>query len=412
MPFVITTATKKIANLKKRIKIIQGGTSAGKTIGILEVLIDKCQAEDVAGDITSVTSESFPHLKRGGIRDFLNIMKSQNYYVDGRWNRTDYIYTFESGAILEFFSSDQPAKTRGPRRKRLFMNEANNMPFETFEQLEIRTTEEIYIDYNPTHEFWVQLELLGKRDDIDFIVLTYKDNEALDPAIVATIEQRRNRPNWWKTFGEGLLGEIEGKIYKDWQIIDGEIPHEARLERYGLDFGYTNDPTSIVAVYRYNGGLILNQVTYQKGLSNKQIADIFSNLPKALVIADSAEPKSIDEISSFGINIIPCEKGKDSVMWGIQLVQDQRISVTSRSIDIIKEYRNYTFVEDRNGKITSEPDHLFSHSMDAIRYAITSIPKLYKSETGQEKEDRLFREMIKRKNQVKSGTRKPLFVKP
>lgn len=373
MSFTITTATKKIHNLKKRIKVIQGGTSAGKTIGILEVLIDKCQSEDGPGDITSITSESFPHLKRGAIRDFLAIMKAQEYFQDKRWNKTDYIYTFETGAILEFFSSDQPSKTRGPRRKRLFMNEANNMPFETFEQLEIRTTDEIYIDYNPTTEFWVQLELLGKRDDIDFIVLTYLDNEALQPSIVASIEQRKNRKGWWQVYGLGQLGEVEGKIYKDWQIID-EIPHEARLVRRGLDYGYTNDPTAIVAIYQYNGGFIWDEECYQKGLSNKQIADTILNLtdPQTTVVPDSAEPKSNDELVSYGVNVLPANKGRGSVLQGIQYVQHQRVSVTKRSVNIIREYRNYLWQVDKNGKVINDPEHTFSHSMDAGRYAMES----------------------------------------
>ena len=372
MQYVITTATKKIAKLKKRIKVIQGGTSAGKTIGILEVLIDKCQAEDKPGDVTSVTSESFPHLKRGAIRDFLSIMQGQGYFEDLRWNKTDYIYTFESGAILEFFSSDQPSKVRGPRRKRLFINEANNVPFETFEQLEVRTTDEIYIDYNPTVEFWVQLDILGKRTDVDFVILTYKDNEALQQTIIDSIEQRKNRPGWWKVYGLGELGEVEGKIYANWQFID-DIPHEARLERYGLDFGYTNDHTSIVAIYYYNGGYILDEICYQKGLSNKQIADILVNQPKALVIADSAEPKSIDEIRSYGINIQPTLKGKDSIRQGIQVVQDQPISITKRSVDTIKEYRNYLWEVDRNGRVLNEPIGIYNHSMDAIRYGMCSL---------------------------------------
>lgn len=372
MQYVITTATKKIAKLKKRIKVIQGGTSAGKTIGILEVLIDKCQAEDKPGDVTSVTSESFPHLKRGAIRDFLSIMQGQGYFEDLRWNKTDYIYTFESGAILEFFSSDQPSKVRGPRRKRLFINEANNVPFETFEQLEVRTTDEIYIDYNPTVEFWVQLDILGKRTDVDFVILTYKDNEALQQTIIDSIEQRKNRPGWWKVYGLGELGEVEGKIYANWQFID-DIPHEARLERYGLDFGYTNDHTSIVAIYYYNGGYILDERCYQKGLSNKQIADILVNQPKALVIADSAEPKSIDEIRSYGINIQPTLKGKDSIRQGIQVVQDQPISITKRSVDTIKEYRNYLWEVDRNGRVLNEPIGIYNHSMDAIRYGMCSL---------------------------------------
>ena len=172
-------------------------------------------------------------------------------------------------------------------------------------------------------------------------------------------------------YGLGQLGVAEGRIYKDWQIID-DIPHEARLERYGLDFGYTNDPSAIVALYYYNGGFIIDEVLYQKGLHNKQIADTLNTLPKALTIADSAEPKSIDEIRQYGINIIPATKGQGSVLQGIQFVQQQRISVTKRSLNVIKEYRNYLWQTDKDGKIINEPSHLFSHSMDAIRYAFDS----------------------------------------
>ena len=172
-------------------------------------------------------------------------------------------------------------------------------------------------------------------------------------------------------YGLGQLGEVEGKIYKDWAEID-VIPHEARLERYGLDFGY-NDPSAIVAIYRYNGGYILDEIAFTKGLSNKQIADILANYPSALVVADSAEPKSIHEIASYGISIIPAQKGNDSVRNGIQLVQSQRISVTKSSTNIIKEYRNYLWATDREGKILNEPEHLYSHSMDSIRYALSSM---------------------------------------
>lgn len=172
------------------------------------------------------------------------------------------------------------------------------------------------------------------------------------------------------------LGEpynLEAKIYKDWQIID-TIPHEARLERYGLDFGYSNDPTAIVAVYKYNGGIIVDEITYQKGLSNKQIADILTMQPKrTLAIADSAEPKSIDEIAAYGVSIMPSKKGRDSIMQGIQYVQDQRVSVTKRSVNLIKEYRNYLWMTDKDGKIINEPSPIFNHCMDAVRYAINSF---------------------------------------
>lgn len=370
--YLATAATRKIARLSKRIRAVQGGTSASKTISVLLYLIDSAQ-RDTKSTTTSVVSESFPHLKRGAIKDFLSIMDEHEYYQDARWNKTDYVYTFETGSKLEFFSADQPGKVRGPRRDRLFINEANNVPYETFDQLEVRTKEFIFLDWNPTNEFWFYTDV-ADRNDVEHIILTYRDNEALDPAIVASIEQRKNRKGWWQVYGEGQLGEVEGKIYKGWQIID-EIPHEARLERYGLDFGYSNDPSALIAVYYYNGGYILDEITFLKGLSNKQLADTILNESQALVIADSAEPKSIDEIRSYNVNILPAEKGKDSVNSGIQLVQDQRISITKRSTNLIKEYRNYLWETDKDGKIINEPEHTFSHSMDALRYAIVSLIK-------------------------------------
>lgn len=182
-------------------------------------------------------------------------------------------------------------------------------------------------------------------------------------------DDKKNRPGLYKHKWLGEPFSSERKIYKDWNIID-EIPHEARLERYGLDFGYSNDPSSIVAVYKYNGGFILDEITYQKGLSNKQIADILLNQPQALTIADSAEPKSIDEIRTYGVNILPALKGQGSVNKGIQYVQDQRISVTKRSLNVIREYRNYLWQTDKEGRIINVPDGGFDHSMDAIRYAL------------------------------------------
>jgi phage terminase large subunit len=372
MAFQLTTATRKIAGMKKRIRAIQGGTAASKTISVILILINQAQMDETP-TLSSIVSESFPHLKRGAIRDFLNIMEMHKYFEPKRWNKTDYVYTFETGSKIEFFSADQPAKVRGPRRDRLFINECNNIPQETFDQLEVRTREVIYLDWNPTSEFWYYGSV-AQREDVEHIILTYRDNEALDQSIVESIEQRKGRKGWWQVYGEGQLGEVEGKIYREWLVIDN-IPHEARLERYGLDFGYSNDPTAIVAVYKYDGGYIWDEICFHKGLANKQIADLLLNQPQALVIADSAEPKSIDEIKMYGINIIGAEKGKDSVRNGIQIVQDQRMSVTKRSINIIKEYRNYLWEVDSDGKILNEPEHMFSHSMDAGRYAMASIIK-------------------------------------
>jgi phage terminase large subunit len=368
--FQQTSATKKIVNLKQRIRAVCGGTSASKTVSIELYLINLAQ-NDRKPTLTSIVSESIPHLKRGAIRDFKNILQEHRYWKDSQWNATDSVYTFETGSKIEFFSSDNGDKLRGARRDRLFINEANNVTKDAFDQLEVRTKEFVFLDWNPTNEFWFYTEILNIRPDIEFITLTYKDNEALDKRIVESIEARKSNKSWWQVYGEGKLGEVESKIYKDWLIID-DIPHEARLERYGLDFGYANDPSSIVAIYRYNSGFILNEITYQHGLSNRQIADILKNLDSALVIADSSEPKSIDEIKSYGLNIIGATKGKDSVRHGIQCVQDQKISVTKRSLNIIKEYRNYLWMTDKDGKILNVPEHIFSHSMDAIRYGLSN----------------------------------------
>ena len=691
--------------MTKRIRICQGGTSASKTFSIIFYLARLARLDDKP-TLTSIVSESFPHLKRGAMRDFLIIMKELGIFENNRWNKTDSFYTFETGSKIEFFSVDQADKVRGARRERLFINEANNVSFDAFEQLEVRTKEFIFIDYNPVAEFWAFTEL-NNRNDVERIILTYKDNEALNQNIIDSIEQRKNRMGWWKVYGLGELGEIEGRIYTGWQIID-KIPHEARLERYGLDFGYcvdnkteiltkdgwktynhltikdivltlnsetglsewqkvekvnvfkgryemwsmeklghssfttnnhkwlienhnkysfketeklimgdnipaarecstlpkkeiytdsfielmawfwtegqitdggisiwqnegknaerirgclikefgeqilksrngrnrafagwterpkrnklchfainlnganrfleiapnkiikskfivnltlkqlklfldisvradgyitkngtgiitqnsierlypiqiacalmgirttlksfinknklnygkelfrltlfkarknvyigesekgrfifegiiwcptvkngtwfarrngttyftgnTNDPTAIMAIYYYNGGWILDEKVYKRGMMNPDIANTLKTMPEKLVVADSAEPKSIDEIRAYGINIIPAKKGKDVKRFGIQLIQDQPISVTKQSINAIKEYRNYLWMSDRNGKLISpnEPEDGNDHCLDAVRYAFETLGRLKQEQT-------------------------------
>jgi len=367
-----TTATKKIFSLKKRIRAVSGGTAASKTFSIIIWLIDYCQSSKNRNKIATVVSESYPHLEKGAMVDFKNIMKDRNYWSDDRWNGSRHSYEFEVGNKLEFYSVDTYGKAHGPRRDVLFLNECNNLAYNIVDQLIVRTREVVWMDWNPTNEFYFYTEMLGKRDDIDFITLTYLDNEALDEVTKKEILSHKNNRNWWKVYGLGQLGEVEGRIYTGWQTIE-EVPFEARLERYGLDFGYSNDPTAIVAVYRYNGGYILDEITYIKGLSNKDIADILINERRCLVIADSAEPKSIDEITSYGISILGGLKGEGSVNKGIQYVQQQRISVTKRSTNVLKEYRNYLWQTDKEGKIINEPEVVWNHSMDAIRYAINSM---------------------------------------
>jgi len=376
MIYTKTRAVDKILSLRKRLRILQGGSSAGKTIAILLIFIDRCQNEK--GKLFSVVSETLPHLKKGAIRDFLNIMEGHGYYQDASWNRTDFIYTFENGTKIEFFSADSPDKVRGPRRDVLFINEANNISYETYTQLAIRTNEDIYIDYNPVAEFWVHDDVMIPENEntYDFLILTYKDNDALPESVVAELESRKNKPDWWKVYGEGLIGGQEGRVYTGWTQLD-EIPIGAKLERYCLDFGYTNDPTALLAIYYYDQTYIIDEIIYQKGLSNKQIADtINAQEKKALVVADAAEPKSIDEIRSYGINIIAAVKGQGSITQGIALVQEQTIQITKRSTNTLKESRNYLWDKDANDKPTGNPIGIWNHSMDAIRYGMTSIVPL------------------------------------
>lgn len=372
-----TTALKKIVKLEKRYRLIAGGTSASKTISALQFLIALCQTDEKP-TLTSIVSESFPHLRRGSMRDFLNIMQEHGYFNDDRWSKTEYTYTFETGSKLEFFSPDQPSKVRGPRRDRLFVNELNNIDKESFEQLAVRTKEFIVADWNPTSEFYAYEEYIDHRDDVDFIILTYKDNEALSIEIIKEIESRKGNKNWWRVYGEGLLGEAEGRIYTGWNIIE-DIPHEAELVRRGLDFGFSNDPSTIVDVYRYNGGYILDERLYRKGMHNNEIAAFINNLdkPTTLVIADSAEPKSVSELQQFGVPILGVIKkgfNKQSYLKAsIDYMQQQRISVTKNSTNLIKEYRNYLWLSDKEGKILNEPTPGNDHALDASRYAFDGL---------------------------------------
>ena len=364
-----TTAAKKINALKKRIKIIQGGTSASKTFSTLFILINKAMFYDNLE--ISVVAESIPHLRRGAVRDFEKIMKWGCRYTEGSFNKSLLKYQFQNGSFIEFFSADDASKLRGARRDILYINECNNVSFDAYNELSIRTKKEIYLDFNPSNEFWVHNELKGE-DDTDFIILTYKDNEALDDGIVQQIEKNRLKAktstywrNWWLVYGEGKIGQLQGAVFSNYKIID-TIPTEARLMGIGMDFGYTNDPTSIIEVYKLNETRILNEITYQTGLLNSDIAKL---LPKNVpVYADSAEPKSIADIQRYGITIKGVTKGKDSINYGIDVMQREDYLVTSQSTNLIKELRSYCWDTDKTGKRLNKPIDNFNHAIDAVRY--------------------------------------------
>ena len=367
--FKVTTAIRKILALKKRIKIIQGGTSAGKTFGILPILIDKAARH--SGLEISVVAETIPHLRRGALKDFLKIMRWTNRYVDANFNKSLLRYEFANGSVIEFFSADDASKLRGARRDILYINECNNVTFESYNELAIRTKKEVYLDFNPANEFWVHTELKDEPDS-DFIILTYLDNEALDQSIIDQIEKNKEKSktseywrNWWNVYGLGLVGSLEGVVFNNWKIVD-TIPNEARLIGIGLDFGYSVDPTAIVEVYVYNGQRIVNEKVYRTGMLN---SDIAKELPKHVVVyADSAEPKSIEEIRRQGITIKGVTKGKDSINYGIDVMQRQDYLVTANSTNLIKELRAYCWDTDKTGVRLNKPAGGNDHIIDALRY--------------------------------------------
>jgi phage terminase large subunit len=363
-----TTAQNKIAQLKKRVRIVRGGTSSSKTFSIIPMLITYAVQKD--NTEISIVSESIPHLRRGAIRDFLKIMQMVGMYDPNKWNKSSLTYTFSNNSFIEFFSADQPDKLRGARRDVLFINECNNVDWESYYQLAIRTRKFIYLDYNPVTEFWVDTELVHDADS-EMIVLTYKDNEALDSSRIAEIEKAREKAetseywrNWWAVYGLGQIGNLEGVIFSNYQLID-TIPDDARLLGCGVDFGYSVDPTAIVEVYQYNDQRIIKEICYRTGMLNSDIAKV---LPKGVpVYADSAEPKSIEEIRRFGISIKGVTKGKDSINYGIQVMQGQNYMITKDSTNLIKELRGYCWDKGKDGKTLPIPvgdDHI----IDAWRY--------------------------------------------
>jgi phage terminase large subunit len=386
MDFKYTTAISRIRRMTARKKVIQGGTSAGKTLAILAVLIDIAAKNKTE---ISVVSESIPHLRRGAIKDFAKVMQWTGRWVADRWNKTLLTYNFANGSVIEFFSADSEARLRGARRQVVYINEANNIDFESYYQLAIRTSEAIYIDFNPTHEFWAHTEVLPEQD-AELIILTYNDNEALPDTIRRDIELNRTKAetsaywaNWWKVYGLGQVGTLQGAIYEDFEVVEGIDVSRAKFVALGLDWGFSNDPTALVAIYRQGDCLLIQELLYSTGLTNQDIADKLRSLGITRaweIVADSAEPKSIEEIYRLGFNIKPAEKGPDSVRNGIDILKRFKLQVTKDSTNLIKELRSYTWATDKEGKNTGVPIDSFNHACDAMRYV--ALNKLRVSNSG------------------------------
>jgi phage terminase large subunit len=372
MSYKQTTALKKIRSLKNRIKVIQGGSSAGKTIAILILLIDRCIKTPNLE--VSVVSESIPHLRRGCVKDFLKIMKETGRFIPQNYNKTLLRYEFTNGSYIEFFSADSEEKLRGGRRQILYINECNSIHYESYLQLAIRTSGDIYLDYNPSSKFWVHTEVIG-QPETDFIVLNYKDNEGLPIEVVMMLESNRLKAktssyweNWCRVYLDGEIGQIEGTIFTDFEVID-KIPDEASLIGYGIDFGFSQDPCAVVALYKYNEDIVVDEIVYQTGLLNSELSNILkSNDVTGEIYCESAEPKSIQELRRLGHNARPVEKGKDSVNYGIQILQQKHMLVTRRSKNLLDEFSKYMFKKNRDGGYDTTPIDAHNHACDALRY--------------------------------------------
>lgn len=328
-------------------------------------------------------------LKKTAMKDFINIMKDYDQFELARWNKTDSIYTFPNGTFIEFLGLDRADVGKGFRRDILYFNEINKggITLDAYVQFASRA-QFVVSDFNPDRRFWLHDEIIPDRDT-DFLVLTYEDNEYLPIGERKAILKYREKGfyNWegitddelfresniknkywankWRVYGLGQVGSLDGLVFDNWQTIPS-IPKDAKYLGTGLDFGFTNDPTAIIDIYKYNDNRILDEVCYRTGLLNSDIGRILKD--KGTVYADSAEPKSIAEIRMMGVDIRGAEKGKDSIKYGIGVMQEQEYLVTKRSTNLIHELSSYTWATDRDGNIINKPIDAFNHALDGVRY--------------------------------------------
>jgi len=356
---------------KAKIQVHQGGSRSGKTFSILTALIELCHKN--SGLVITICRKTFPALRATSMRDFFEILNREDIYNPDLHNKSDATYQLW-GNMVEFISIDQPQKVRGRKRDVLFINEANEINLEDWRQLLLRTTGKVLIDYNPSDEFhWIYDEVIP-REDAAFFQTTYQDNPFLPQSVVMEIERFKEADeNFWRVYGLGERGASQATVFTHWKEVD-QIPNEFKPLNYGLDFGYTNDPTAIVQTFTDGHGFAVDELCYATRLTNSDISKVLrdSGVSRSdVIICDSAEPKSIDEIHAHGFNTHGARKGKDSVKNGIQFLHSRPLLVTARSVNVIKELRNYKWKEDKNGKQLNEPVDSFNHAIDAMRYAIT-----------------------------------------
>ena len=372
---------KATAESEKPIIIHQGGTSSGKTYAILQYLITVAASKP--DKVITVVGQDIPNLKVGAYRDAQNIVESEDFFrqqLDSH-NRSNRVFEFVTGSIIEFNSYSDEQDAKSGKRTHSFFNEANGIGFGIFEQINMRTSEQTIIDFNPSARFWAHDKLYG-LDEVDWYVSTFADNDFIEPEVKKKILSYKPTPEniergtaneyRWNVYGLGRVGRLEGLVFPDFELTS-DWPDEYKWVVYGLDFGFTNDPTALVEIRYSHGNLYWKEHIYETGMTNPEIADELKRLEfdrSTKIVADSAEPKSIEEISRKGLHIIGAEKGRDSINQGIDAIKRYPIYVDGGSKNLIEEFSSYTWKEDKDGKSTNKPIDDFNHGIDAGRYAL------------------------------------------
>jgi len=379
-----TSKTFDDINSDRKIVLLRGGSRSGKSYSAVQYLIVK--ALEKSGTTISIVRKSFPSLRISTLRDFKSIMENLHLWEEERYLATEKAYRFDNGSMIEFLSIDDAEKRKGTKRDYLFIDEANELNYEDFFQLFIRTTFKTILAFNPSFSkrSWIYTQVAIHPEATEF-VSTFRDNPFLDSQIASEIERLRDiSPSYYKVYGEGEFGMTEGLVFDNVNTIDN-IPEEAKLLGIGFDAGYTNDPSCMVTMFQYEDSIIFDEIVYKKGMLTNEIAEYikgaYEYFGRTEVWIDSSEPRLRDELFRYGINIKSVVKGKDSIINGIDLMKQHRILLTKRSSNLVNEFFTYSWKKDKNGEATNEPEDFNNHGIDACRY----VTMMRMSKAGQNK---------------------------
>lgn len=355
----------------------KGGTRSGKTWGVLQ-LLHLLALNNPSPLVISCVAATLPMVKRGMVRDFRLMLANEGQWDENAYNKSEGCYQYSNGTIIEFFGVDNASKVHGSARDILFVNEAQGIPREIFRQLDIRTRKKVIIDFNPVRKFWGETEFVGDR----YVTVhsTYKDNPYLSKEQVGAIEKNMNDANWWRVYGEGLTGGVEGNVYPEYEVIE-DMPETFTGRCIGLDFGFVNDPTAIVDIRFQGWDLYVDLLCYETGLLNANIAEYLTSnmLHRLITVCDNAEQKSIVELQQRRIKAIPCVKGRGSVAGGIAQVKQFKLHVTKRSVKLLDELDNYKWIKDEaTDTYTNEAIDAWNHALDAMRYGVDYLIRKYR----------------------------------